>query len=283
MINVLITGATGNVGSAIVRNLDENTDLSVWKASYKRSLATDELFFDFNDLPKSKESLKYVDVLFLLRPPKLADIKKYFSPLIEACREKNVKHIVFLSVQGVEDHAIIPHAKIEKLILSSGIYYTFIRPSYFMQNLTTTLKEDIRQKSLIYLPAGRAKFLWIDANDVGKAIAVVLQNTSEHRQKTYVITGAQLFSFDAVATMMSQILGKKIQYKSPNLLNFFVQKSKEGVPSGLIFVMMMLHVIPRFEKEPPVVADFITLTGQQPNTLENFIQTYKNQWLNEQL
>lgn len=164
MKNVLVTGASGSVGSAIVRHLS-TTDTKVWKASYKDALQSDELYFDFDNLSRTTNSLNNLDVLFLLRPPHISNTEKYFEPLITACVQMKVKHIVFLAVQGAEKSSIIPHHRIEKIIVRSALPYTFIRPSYFMQNLTSTLKQDIRAKGLISLPAGKAKFLWVDVND----------------------------------------------------------------------------------------------------------------------
>ena len=91
-------------------------------------------------------------------------------------------------MQGADRASFIPHAKIEKLILKSDIAYTFIRPSYFMQNLTTTLRQDIREKNKIFLPAGEAHFLWVDVDDIGKAIARVLEEPEKHLNRIYTIT-----------------------------------------------------------------------------------------------
>jgi len=79
----------------------------------------------------------------LLRPPQISDVKKYFAPLVETAKKSSIKHIVFLSVQGVDNSKIIPHHKIEKSIVDSKIIYTFLRPAYFMQNFTTTLRNDL--------------------------------------------------------------------------------------------------------------------------------------------
>ena len=79
----------------------------------------------------------------MLRPPQISDVKKYFAPLVETAKKSSIKHIVFLSVQGVDNSKIIPHHKIEKSIVDSKIIYTFLRPAYFMQNFTTTLRNDL--------------------------------------------------------------------------------------------------------------------------------------------
>lgn len=279
MKNILITGASGNVRKSILNNLVKTTDIKIWKASYSNQLEQDELYFDFNNLERTKNSLKNLDVLFLLRPPQISNTKKYFAPLIQACVVENVKHIIFLSVQGAEKSSIIPHNRIEKMILQSEIPYTFIRPSYFMQNLTTTFKSDIVNKGMISIPAGEAKFLWVDVNDIGKSIASVLINTEIHFNKIHTITGSEYHSFAAVAAMMTTVLGKVVKYESPNLVQFFIKKKRVGVATPYIFVMIMLHYLARFESEPKIFNDFTFITGEQPNLLQNFIIQNKNQWL----
>ena len=163
---ILVTGATGNVGMEVIRALGrlqhsneviaairdfkvDKEKLAQFNIGYVR--------FDFTDISTYKPALKNCNILFLLRPPQIADVEKYFYPLIDAAKECGVVHIVFLSVQGVEKSRIIPHHKIEQRIVESKIPYTFLRPAYFMQNFTTTLRDDLFEKKIIYLPAGDRK------------------------------------------------------------------------------------------------------------------------------
>jgi len=157
--------------------------------------------------------------------------------------------------------------------------YTFIRPSYFMQNLTTTLKKDLEETNKIYLPAGKAKFLWIDAQDIGKAIASVLSNTENHKNKAYTITGteSELLNFEEVTKILTEELHKQFVYKSPNLISFFIKKKKEGEKTAFIFVLIMLHFAPRFQKPPKISDDFEKLTGEKPNSLREFIKREMNE------
>ena len=276
MENILITGATGNVGQAILHHFTPNPEQKLYLASRKEG--EHQLYFDFEDPEGSRASLAKTDTLFLLRPPQISDVQQYFQPLITHAKEEGVKHIVFLSVQGAENVSFIPHAKIEKLIRESGMAYTFIRPSYFMQNLTTTLLQDIKAHDRIFLPAGKAKFLWVDVMDIGKAIAVVLQNVAAHRYQAYTITGNALYDFEEVVQLLSNVLGRKIRYISPNLLRFYVAKKKEGVKPAFIFVMIMLHFLPRFQKVPQISSDFTDLTGDMPISLRDFMERNKEIW-----
>jgi len=150
MKTVLITGATGNVGLEVIRFLQkQNHRLNI--IAGVRDIDKDKMVlgeynvavrrFDFTDLRSYKPALGNCDELFLLRPPNIANVQKYFKPLIDTAVELKLKHIVFLSVQGVENSKIIPHYKIEQLIIKSKIPYTFLRPAYFMQNFSTTLNK----------------------------------------------------------------------------------------------------------------------------------------------
>jgi uncharacterized protein YbjT (DUF2867 family) len=191
--------------------------------------------------------------------------------LIEAAQKCDVKHIIFLSVQGVEKSAIIPHHKIEKLIVASGIPYTFLRPAYFMQNFTTTLHDDLVKKRRIFLPAGKAKFTLIDVRDIGEVAAKIMVDISKHLNKSYELTNHEKLTFQEMADKLSAGLGVKIDYISPNLINFTIQKLKENVPFGYILVLIMLHYLPRFQQEPFFSNAFQKITGRSPISFDQFV------------
>ncbi len=259
MTKVLITGATGNVGTEVIKTL-QNIDHQLDIYAGVRNLTTDDnkldnikikfAQFDFTDSTTYDTALDGCSILFLLRPPQISEVEKYFKPIIDTCKAKGVKHIVFLSVQGVEKSKIIPHHKIEKLIVDSKIPYTFLRPAYFMQNFTTTLHNDLVNKKRIFLPAGNAKFTLVDVCDIASVSATILTNISEHINKSYELTCNEKLTFSEMAKTLSDILGTDIKYISPSLLSFFLTKRKEKTPAMFILVMIMLHYFPRFQKEP---------------------------------
>ncbi len=280
MTKVLITGATGNVGTEVIEALGKLKHTLDLYAGV-RNLSEDRMKFasqnvqfsqfNFTDFNSYQTALVGCDILFLLRPPQISEVEKYFKPIIQTCLEKGVKHIVFLSVQGVEKSKIIPHHKIEKLIVESRIAYTFLRPAYFMQNFTTTLRNDLIKNKQIYLPAGRAKFTLIDVRDIGAVAATILTNISSHINKSYELTNKEKLTFGEMAEVLSNNLGSDIQFKSPNLLSFFLTKRKEKQPIMLILVMIMLHYLPRFQKEPNITEWVEKITNEQPTSFKQFI------------
>jgi len=285
-MKILITGATGNVGLSVLKALTNNNSNLQINAGL-RNIETDSaklkefnvsfVCFDFENEVTFKPALQNIDVLFLLRPPQLTDVSRFFNPLIKEAIKAKISHIVFLSVQGVENSKIIPHHKIEKLIVASKIPFTFLRPAYFMQNFTTTLRSDLINNQRIYLPAGLAKFTLIDVDDIGLVAAKVLVEPKNHINKSYELTNNETLTFTEMAEKISNGTGKTIKFISPNLLQFFLAKRKENVPSMFILVMIMLHYFPRFQKIAMTTRWVKIITGLEPKSFDNFVLSNKKQ------
>lgn len=284
--NILITGATGNVGLQTIKHLQQFPQKQNLFAAVRNPVKAREKFQDSENLSLTKfdmedpttfgPALKDIDIIFLLRPPHISDVEKYFRPLISKIKEAAVEKIVFLSVQGAEKSNIIPHNKIEKLVREYNLEYIFMRPGYFMQNLTTTLLPDIQNKKEIMLPAGKAKFNWIDVNDIGKAAALLLNDFDQYKNNAFEITGYENESFGNVTSLINDICNTDIRYHSVNPLQFYRRRKKEGMEKAYILVMLMLHFIPRFQKEPPISNFYEKLTGEKPTDLSTFIKREKN-------
>ncbi len=286
---ILITGATGNVGAGVIRFLFNNKttnrviagvrDIEKAKKAFLTYPALEYVQFDFENPETFENSLSGVNCVFLLRPPHISDTEKYFRPLIAKIKEKKVNEILFLSVQGAERSKIIPHNKIESLIKEFEINFIFLRPSYFMQNLSTTLITDIHTKNAIVLPAGKAKFNWIDVDNIGEISAILINRFSDFTNQEIELTGSENTNFYKVAEIMNTILTKKsIKFENKNPFCFYQIKRKEGMSKGMIMVMIMLHFLNRFQKEPKISNFYEKVTGKQPTTLFDFIVREKGKF-----
>ena len=283
MKNILITGATGNVGFEVVRFICRLKsqhrviagvrNIEKTKKKFKFVPELQLVVFDFEDSETFNAAFNNVQTLFLIRPPHISDVEKYFRPLLESAVASGVSQIIFLSVQGAEKSTFIPHHKIERLVKELGFDFIFLRPSYFMQNLTTTLLKDIREKKKIVLPAGNAKFNWVDVQNIGEVAAALLQNFEEYKNRAVEITGYENRDFQSVVSIMNEILPVPIRYKNVNPLHFYFLKRKEGHHSGKILVMIMLHFLRRFKKEPAISSFYEEVTGKKPTTIREFIES----------
>ncbi len=285
MKRILITGATGNVGTEVIYYLKERDNESEIIAAVRNIDSAKKSFpnfpnlllkrFDFEDENSFNTAFKNIDVLFLLRPPHISQVDKFFKPLLASAKENGIEKVIFLSVQGVEKSKVIPHHKIEQLIIQMGFNYIFVRPSYFMQNLTTTLLPEILKNKTITLPAGKAKFNWIDIKNIGEVAAILIKSFEKYQNKAYEITGTENKSFKEVTELMSKIAGIKFSFKPINPISFYFKKRKEGVLKGFAVVMTILHFLPRLQKEPRISDDFSVITGKKTTTLKEFIEREK--------
>ena len=289
MKKVLITGATGNIGQEVIQYISVMNDEVETIAAVRNIEKAKSIFlnnsnlnyrkFDFGDQDSFNSAFEGIDVLFLLRPPHISEVEKYFNPLLESASGSGIQKVVFLSVQGAEKSNIIPHNKIEKLINSYEFDYIFVRPSYFMQNLTTTLLSEIQNSQTITLPSGKAKFNWVDTKNIGEATATLIALFEKYQNKAYEITGKEKRNFYEVAKLMTDVLRMKITYKRINPISFYFKKRKEGLESGFAIVMTILHVLPRLQKEPEISDNFKMLTGKEPTLLNTFIERERNSFL----
>lgn len=285
MKRILVTGATGNIGTEVVHYLsvlgrDSEIILAVRnvesaKSKFPNSSALSFRPFDFELQSSFDGAFAGIDILFLLRPPHISEVDKFFQPLLLSAKKNGIDKVVFLSVQGAEKSKVIPHNKIERLIKSMGFKYIFVRPSYFMQNLTTTLLPELQKSQSITLPSGRAKFNWIDVKNIGEASAVLITSFEKYENKAYEITGTENKDFQEVTEMLSDVIGTEFSFKNMNPIRFYFKKRKDGMESGFAMVMTILHFLPRLQKEPDISDSFNRLTGKQPTTLKEFISREK--------
>jgi len=288
MKRILITGATGNIGLELVHFLQKlkmNFEILIAARDVEKAENTFKNYanlffrhFDFENDKTYSEAFKKIDILFLLRPPHISDVERVFRPLLNSAKTQGINNIVFLSVQGAEKSSVIPHNKIERMIKESQFNYIFVRPSYFMQNLTTNLLSEIIKKSSITLPSGKAKFNWIDIKNIAEATAILIINFEKYQNRPYEITGTENKNFGDVADLITNIIGHKIEFKSINPISFYFKKKKEGLKSGFAIVMTILHFLPRLQSEPTISDNVQMLTGKTPYTLHNFIEREKEKF-----
>ena len=123
-----------------------------------------------------------------------------YNLVSEAARSGTVEHIVKLSVLDAEDEPGIMisrfHRQAEKIIEESGIPFTFLRASGFMQNFVNFFGNSIKSMGAFYVPAGDGKFGFIDVRDIAAvAVNVLTKNRSLHENKAYGVTGLEALSY----------------------------------------------------------------------------------------
>jgi len=284
-MKILITGATGNVGRFVVRALLEMGEDVIVAGTDTEKLdkmfgeGTQSVELDFTKPETFDIALESVDRIFLMRPPHLGKPEDLY-PFIDAVQKRPIQLLSFLSLMGVEKNTIPPHHKIEKYIEKLGIPFSHIRPGFFMQNVSGIHSVEIKEKDMIFVPAGKSKTSFIDAADIGLAIATVLHDPERHKNSAYTITGPDALDYYQIAETLSKVTGRKIAYAKPGFLKYRKDYiKKRGLDKGYVNVTVALYFMTRMGTAKAVTDEFYNLTGKKPKTFEDFARENINAFM----
>ena len=240
------------------------------------------VWFDFSKPETFGPAFRGVRKVFLMRPPQIADVQKYMFPALDAAKAAGVEHVVFLSLIGIEQNKGVPHYRVEQYLLTSGLSYTFLRCSFFMQNLNTTHRAEIRDRDEIYVPVGRARTGFIDVRDIG-AVAALALTQSGYENQAYDLTGGEALDYYQVAQLLTEVLGRRITYKHPSAPAFFFRQLQNKSPLVYALVTTWLYGNTRRGMADRITSEVERLLGRKPITLKQYLQDYHKAWLRSPL
>lgn len=278
MNKILITGATGTNGKALVHKLKElnaNYVIGTRNPDLARKLFQDSeiVAFDFENPSTYQESIQGVDKVFLLGPPLTLKVDKLLFPFIDFLNDKGIKRIVYFSAFASDKMGsdLDFHIKIEDKLKNDGFDYTILRPSFFAQNFKNYDLENITERNSIFSVAGTGKVAFVDVHDIANVAATVLLNTG-HSKKTYELTGPESVSFYDVATELSAILGKNIIYPNPSATQFKETLADSGAPEFIADYLINVYSTIANNDVNKVTDDIEKITGKKPTSLKEVLQ-----------
>jgi len=280
---ILVLGALGNVGAEVVKALLPGQ--APVRAGARAPGAIQQRFgdaveavaFDFGKPETFAPVFQGVERAFIMRPPQITDINRYMIPAMQAAKAAGVQHFVFLSLIGIEHNTAVPHYKVEQYLKTSGMSCTFLRCSFFMQNLNTTHRAEIRERDEIYIPVGSVKTSFIDVRDIGAVAAAALTQPG-HANKAYDLTGAEALDYYQVAGLFTSLLGRKITYKNPSALAFFLRQARQS-PLMFALVTTWLYANTRGGMAAQVTGEVRRILGRDPIRMEQYIRDYRASWM----
>jgi uncharacterized protein YbjT (DUF2867 family) len=215
---VLVTGATGNTGPGLVASLCragvEVRALvrNAAKAQPLRAAGADVVLGDLDKPETIPPALEGVSRIYLLTWNGPTAVQQAEN-VIKAARHAGNIQIVRHSMWGSERSRIIQQGyQIEESVKASGLPWTLLKPTFFMQN-TMMAAQTISSNGTIYWDMNDGKLGMIDVRDIVDAACAVLTG-SGHEGKSYILTGPAAISFHDVAKSFSTALGKEVKYVS---------------------------------------------------------------------
>jgi uncharacterized protein YbjT (DUF2867 family) len=230
---ILLTGITGNNGGAtanalidkgvkfraLVRDLDKAADWATKGVELVKG--------DLEDASSVKAALAGVDRAVLILPNG-EDQQRLELAFIETAKQVGLPWIIKLSspeaVRGTVSAIPLAHIAAEDAIMASDMDWTFVRPSFFMQNLRG-LPGQAKETGKVSMPMGDGSIALTDCADAGLFIAKVLtdESSAQHFGQCYDITGPDLvFTFHDVARIVGEVIGQDVEYDNCDAAAFKV-------------------------------------------------------------
>ena len=282
MEKVIVLGATGNIGTAVIKNL-QNRNIEVFAGVQSEKdfdkvlqFGATPVIVNFTDQESLNQALQGKDRVFLVTPL-MQNPEAVTQMVINASKQNGVKHLVRSTASGADSNGQIQMARwagaSEDLIKASGLNYTILRPYSFLQNFINFHSQTIKQYNGFYLPTGDAKLSMLDINDLGEVAAIVLSN-EEHFGKIYELSG-QTYSNEILAETLTKVLDKKITY-----IDVPEEKAKESMlsnqmPEWMVNAMMELNYITKQGWTAGYSDDYKNLTGKEYTSAETFFANNK--------
>ncbi len=280
---VLVTGASGTVGSEVVKQLSRNGHAVHIKAAVhsienikkvKGNDKAESVQIDYNKPETLAAALKGVDKLFLVTPETL-NAPELVSNLVTEAKKAGIRYIVRLSAMGESSIASVRlHLEGEKIIEESGIPFTILRPNTFMQFFVNFYGPTIKNNNAFYGSVEDANVSFIDIRDIAAIVVKTLTDNDKHNGKVYTITGPEALSHYQVAEILSNATTKKINYVDIPEKEF--QRRKKEIGLNDWWLNLMIEAFYSFRKgyHSQVYSTVEEVTGKKPISFSQFAKDY---------
>ena len=286
MSKILVTGATGQLGSYLINKLlekvspeeitalvrDEN------KAEALKNKGVQIVVGNYADYASLVKAFKGIDKLYFISSSEMMNRIEQHENVVQAAVEAKVGHIFYTSVQrksedGSSPSAIITndHVKTDEIIKQSELTYTILRHGLYSDILPMFIGDKVIETGTIFLPAADGKAAFASRKDMAEAGAILL-TTNGHENKTYEISSVDSLSFHDIAGILSELSANSIQYISPSPEQYVDQLRSYDVPEQMIQGASNLCVgIAQAEFDFPS-NDLQNILGRKLETVKEFLK-----------
>jgi uncharacterized protein YbjT (DUF2867 family) len=289
-MTILVTGATGAIGSQIVdRLVAEGASVrAIARSPEKANLpaSVDVRKGDMTDIASMRAALEGVDTLFLLNAVVADEVTQAILTLSLA-RDAGIQRIVYFSVFNSDRFTDVPHFTgkytVERMIEEFDLPATILRPSYFIQN-DASMKEVIAGKSVYPMPVGSVGVSMADTRDIAEIAAISLlqreRSATPLPREVIDVVGPEPMTGSALAAIWTEVLGTPVNYGGDDLDSFEAQMASRAPSWMARDIRLMLG---RFQRDgmaanERAVARMTELLGRPPRSYRNFAVETAKEW-----
>jgi NAD(P)H dehydrogenase (quinone) len=247
MSTILVTGATGGLGHAVVETLLKTISPTQLAVLVRDPAKADDLHAqgvavrqgDYSDYSSLTAAFAGVEKLYFVATNSMTnrDRIEQHENVVNAALAAEVKHVIYNSLQRKTEDGTSPvafieeaHLATEKLIKQSGLTYTILKHTLYLDVFPPFFGPQVLENNTIYLPAGTGRGAYVSRHDLAVASAAVLTSPG-HENQTYELAANTTYSLDDLAQALSTLSGRPIQYVAPSPTEFITQLTQAGVPA----------------------------------------------------
>ena len=275
---ILVMGATGQVGGAVVSELVKDANIEVVAAARDvdkaGQLGVPVVHLNLDKIETLAPALDGVDSVFMATGYTV-DMLRQSKDLVNAAKRAGVKHIVHLGACGDDDTRVAHygwHQFIERYIEWSGIRFTHLRPEIFMQNLLGYGGESYVKGGVIKHYVGAARLSWVDCEDVAAVAAACLLDPSTHAGRTHRL-GYEAKTYYELAEAFTNTLEQPFSYEPQPPADFLRNVLAAGAEPAYMKCVFDSYTDLTNGKDiraDEIFDNFHAITGRQPKTIAQF-------------
>lgn len=280
MKNILITGATGHMGGVVIETLLKSMNAEnitvLTRSSDKQTEFSDAGFYSFlgsyADLASLEKAMTNVDSVLLISSGDQGDRMQEHKNVIDTAKKMGVKNIAYTS-RSLMDRATLKnplmdeHFATEELIKASNLNYIIFRNALYMDAAQQFVGGDRVFETGIAMPAGDGKVAYALRREQAEAMGNVLA-TEDFENQTYAFTGNSAYSFYDVANVLTELSGKKVNYKALELSEFENMMNQRGLPASMVAKIANFNLDIKNGQEATVTNELELKLGRKPADLK---------------
>lgn len=262
MEKILVLGATGKTGKRISERLQQLGH------SVRSGSRTAAIPFDWN-LPETwAPVLRGMDKVYISFQPDLAvpGSMQAITTLMEEIRKAGIQKVVLLSGRGEKEAQ-----ECEEIVMKSGVDWTILRASWFMQNFSEGFFADSIREGQIVLPVVKSKEPFVDVDDIAD-VAVESLLHKQHSQRLYELTGPELLWYKDAISQIAQKTGKKISYQEIPMDDYTALLREYQLPEDMIWLIRYLFTEVLDGRNASVVNDIETVLKRKATSFTEYIE-----------
>jgi NAD(P)H dehydrogenase (quinone) len=280
MKKILVTGATGQLGTAVIDTLLKqisSNQISVITRKEEKRAAFQAKGFNaylgsYDNIIALENAMEGVDTVLLISSGDQGDRMQEHKNVVDAAKKMGVTCIAYTSRclrdrSSLVNKLMVEHFETEDYILASGLNYTFFRNVLYMDAILQFIGGKMALERGIFLPAEDGKVAFALRHEMGEAMAKVLLS-EDGKNKVYNFTGDKIYSFYDVAAALTELSGKAVKYTAVDAAAFIEMMKQRNIPEPAIQKIVDFITDIKHNQEADIYSDLENILGRKPMPLQ---------------